>query len=450
MSSEQDKIPTSKVKRASRFLKTGAKIGGNYVAHYSKKAIGKAKDRSELDKKNAGELMKVLKELKGSGLKIAQMMSMDNGLLPKEYVEEFKTAQVNSMALSGPLVINTFRKYLGKSPKDIFEKFNPVSVHAASIGQVHEAYYNGERLAVKIQYPGVADSIKSDISMVKPLVLRIFGISEAAVEEYLKEIEGKLVEETDYTIELANGIELANNCKHLTNMVFPKYWPELSSKRIITMDWIDGIPLQEFIHSDVNQDTKNKVGQALLDFVYYQVHTLKKFHADFHPGNFLVTNDHKVVVLDFGCVKELPIDFYNNYFSLLKPELVNNDQQFRQVLLAMDFLRERDDEEEDRFFYNTVKEIIQLIGEPMRNDRFDFGDDTYFDKLNAYSQKMQKDKRLRQENAIRGPKHAIYLHRTYFGLYSILNQLKAKVNIDRTFIDKLESISQNQTLTPEH
>src|SRR5690606_30272932 len=107
---------------------------------------------------------------------------------------------------------------------------------------------------------------------------------------------------------------------HIPNLLFPQYYENLSSERIITMDYMEGEHLSEFTASNTNQKIANKLGQALWDFYMYQIHVLKKVHADPHPGNFLVNEDHNLVALDFGCMKAIPDDFYVPYFELATPE----------------------------------------------------------------------------------------------------------------------------------
>ena len=154
-----DKIPTSKLGRTTELVKTGVKIGGNYLKYYGKKAINPDLNKDQLNEDNAADIYDGLKSLKGSALKVAQMLSMEKSILPNAYVEKFSLAQFSVPPLSAPLVRKTFKKYIGAYPETIFDTFAPQSVNAASIGQVHKAFKNGKKLAVKIQYPGVADSI---------------------------------------------------------------------------------------------------------------------------------------------------------------------------------------------------------------------------------------------------------------------------------------------------
>lgn len=293
-SNEQKSIPTSKVERSAQFVKTGFKIGGNYVKHYSKKLFNNELSNDELNEDNAADIYQSLSKLKGSALKVAQMLSMDKNILPKAYVNQFAASQYNAPPLSGPLIVQTFRKFYGKTPDQVFDRFNIKSSNAASIGQVHQAELNGKKLAVKIQYPGVGDSISSDLKLVKPFAFRLLGMSEKELNVYMKEVEERLLEETDYELEVKRSIEFSEACKNLRNIVFPTYYPELSSKRTISMDWLEGIHLKEYLETNPSQEERNKIGQALWDFYNFQQHQLRAVHADPHPGNFLIMPDGKL------------------------------------------------------------------------------------------------------------------------------------------------------------
>lgn len=161
-----DKIPTGKIQRASNLIKAGAKVGVNYLKFYGNKITKEENEaRRILNQNNASDIYNSLKELKGSALKVAQMLSMEKNILPVEYVEKFSLAQFSVPPLSGALVKKTFRKYFGKNPEEMFDYFSQESINAASIGQVHKAKKASLNLAVKIQYPGVRESISSDLKL---------------------------------------------------------------------------------------------------------------------------------------------------------------------------------------------------------------------------------------------------------------------------------------------
>ena len=421
-----DKIPTSKIQRASKLVSTGAKVGVNYLKYYGNKLTkGEEKAKQTLDSDNAEDIYNSLKQLKGSALKVAQMLSMEKGILPEAYVEQFSLSQFSVPPLSAPLVSKTFKKYFGKRPEDLFDKFDYNAVNGASIGQVHLAEKDGKKLAVKIQYPGVAESISSDLAMVKPIALKILNIDKKESEKYFKEVEEKLLEETDYVRELQQSQEIAENCKDLPNVRFPNYYPELSCDKIITMDWMEGIHLSEFTKAGFDKENGNKLGQTLWDFYMYQIHVLKKVHADPHPGNFLVSKNMDLIALDFGCMKEIPEDFYKPYFDLALSDNFNNEAYFEQTLYQLHILKEDDTPEDIVFFKEMFHEMLSLFTQPINQDIFDFSNEAFFGKISDLGMKMAKNKDLRGKNADRGSKHFIYINRTLFGLFNLMHDLKA-------------------------
>jgi len=424
---EQNSIPTSKVQRSAKFVKTGFKVGGNYIKHYSKKLFNPDLDKSELNEDNAADIYESLSELKGSALKVAQMLSMDKNLLPQAYTDKFAQSQYNAPPLSGPLIVQTFKKYFGKTPDKIYDKFNVRSSNAASIGQVHQAELKGKKLAVKIQYPGVGDSISSDLKLVKPFAFRLLGMSEKELDVYMREVEERLLEETDYELEVRRSIEFSTACAGLNNVVFPTYYPELSSKRIITMDWLEGRHLKEFLQSNPSQQLRNKIGQALWDFYNFQQHELRAVHADPHPGNFMITSNDKLGVIDFGCIKEMPEDFYTPFFSLTSTDLMENKEETIKAFRQLDMIHKDDTPAQVEFYYNAYREMIGLFAKPYINNTFDFGETAFFDELYGFGEKVSKMTEFKQA---RGVKHFIYVNRTNFGLYNILHELKAKVKTD--------------------
>ncbi|MCF0042089.1 ABC1 kinase family protein [Dyadobacter fanqingshengii] len=422
-----DSIPTSKIQRATRLISTGVKIGGNYLKYYGEKITNPESARDNLNTNNAEDIYDGLKNLKGSALKVAQMLSMEKNFLPQAYVEKFSLSQFSVPPLSAPLVVKTFRKYFGKSPLDLFDSFDANAINAASIGQVHKATKDGKDLAVKIQYPGVAESISSDLAMVKPIAMSMFNIQAKDSDKYFKEVETKLTEETNYFLEIAQSTEIAEACAHIPNLRFPKYYPEFSCEKVISMDWMTGKHLSEFTKMNTDQHLANKIGQALWDFYMFQVHQLRKVHADPHPGNFLVDEAGNLIAIDFGCIKEIPDSFYTPYFELAEPEKLNDPEIFYSRMEALEILSSKDTPQETVYFSKLFKEILSLLTQPFQSETFDFSDEAFFGKLAALGEKYANDKELRKMNVNRGSKHFIYINRTFFGLFSLLHDLKATV-----------------------
>lgn len=426
---EFDKIPVTKVQRATKFIATGAKIGTNYLKHYSKKLVDPNVSRNELHEDNAKDIYNSLSELKGSALKVAQMLSMDKNLLPKAYQQKFTMAQYSAPPLSFPLVVKTFKQYFGKGPEQLFDTFTHKAVNAASMGQVHQATLNGKKLAVKIQYPGIGDSVKSDLAMVKPIALSMFDLNPADYNEFIQEVEQRMMEETDYQLELKRSMELSAKSKHINNLLFPTYYPDFSADKILTMDWIDGKPLGELLGKSIPADAGQQLGQAMWDFYQFQMHELKSVHADPHPGNFIITSDYKLGIIDFGCVKVIPEDFYNQYFKLLDRNLLSDKKEMERVFYAMRFIYPDDPAKDKQFFIQLFTQLVELLSRPFASDYFDFSDASYFETLYNFGEKLSNMKELRESKKARGVRDALYINRTYFGLYNILHELKANVRV---------------------
>lgn len=433
-----DKIPTSKIQRASKLFQTGAKVGVNYIKYYGDKMVNSETDaKDRLNQNNAEDIYDGLKNLKGSALKVAQMLSMDKSILPQAYVDKFSLSQFSVPPLSPPLVIKSFKKYFGKDPYELFDTFDATSVNAASIGQVHQANKNGVKLAVKIQYPGVAESISSDLSLVKPIANKMFNLKGKDSDKYFREVENKLIEETNYILEVEQSNILVEACKKIKNLEFPNYYEDLSSERIITMDWMEGEHLSEFTAHNKDQKLSNKLGQALWDFYMFQLHHLRKVQADPHPGNFLVSKKGALVAIDFGCMKEIPEDFYTPYFDLAKKENISNIDFFTKKMYELEILKLEDSSYEIEFFTKLFHELLSLFTQPFQSETFNFSDPEFFEKIANLGEKFSKDAQLRKMNGNRGSKHFIYMNRTFFGLYNLMFDLKAndiKINNYKSYI----------------
>lgn len=427
-------IPTGKISRAGNLIKAGAKVGINYLKYYGEKLTkDEAEARAHLHEQNASDIYDTLKELKGSALKVAQMLSMEKNLLPAAYTDKFSLSQFSVPPLSAALVRKTFRQYFGDNPEAIFDSFSQDSVNAASIGQVHIAYKDGKKLAVKIQYPGVKESISSDLKMVKPIAMRMFNIRKEGSEKYFEEVEEKLFEETDYVLELRRSKEFAADCAHLPNIRFPDYYPDLSCEKILTMDWMEGIHFSEYVAANKTDEERNLLGQTLWDFYMYQLHVLKKLHADPHPGNFLVSAGNELLVIDFGCIKEIPEDFYKPYFDLVIEQNLSDPAIFKQKLYELEILTDADTPEETSFFTQLFHELLSLFTRPFHAETFDFSDKGFFEEIAALSQRYAKLSDIRNLNTNRGSRHFIYMNRTFFGLYSMMHELKPKQIVVNNF-----------------
>jgi len=441
MSSENEKtynsIPTSKVQRAMKVMGTGVKVGGNYVAHYSKNLF-KEQSKEALHEKNAETVFEALGEMKGSALKMAQMLSMDEFTLPESYQKVFQKAQHNAPPLSFPLIQKTFRSQLKRDITELFDSFSREAIHAASIGQVHLATKNNHRYAVKVQYPGVADSIASDIRLMRPIAQKVLNVSQKELDFYVSEVQATLLEETDYFHELEMAEIFKAKCAEIPHLHIPTYHKELSSERVLTMDWVDGTLLTEWLESKPTKELKTQVAQTIWDTFLFQIQELKLVHADPHPGNFIIQEDGTLCLIDFGCVKRIEPEFYQRFFRLLRADVLSDEQLFRKALEELQFFNESDSEEDQQYLFESLKFSLKMLAEPFQSESFNFGAWDYMKGIYEQGEDLAKEMRKRKINSARGPREAIYLLRTFYGLYMILAKIGEPVKLNYSLTEKLD------------
>jgi len=439
----KDKVPVGKIARASRYLRTGLKVGANYAGHYAKKAVGSSATRDDLDTANATDILDGFTELRGSALKVAQMLSMDSINFSESFTNVMQKAQYSVPPMSAPLALQAFKSSTGKSPSDYFDQFNPNAVAAASMGQVHEAYKDGKRFAVKIQYPGVGDSIKSDLKLVKGMAARVMHVKKAELQPYFEEVEERLLEEADYTCELQNSMEFAEKCQNAEGIIFPTYYPEMSSKRVLVMEWLDGVHLKDFMAQKPDNETRRHFATNIWNFYEYQMHQLRKVNADPHPGNFLFREDGKVGVLDFGCTKVLHEGIYEPYFTLPQPGLFKDEARAKEVLLNLDILRETDSDELRDKLLDIFSRLIGVISRPYHQGWFDFSSDEHYQRISEIAEEISE---LRE---LRGSRDFIFINKSYYGLFGLFNSMKVKLKTTCQYKDFLNEELVQENPMPE-
>jgi predicted unusual protein kinase regulating ubiquinone biosynthesis (AarF/ABC1/UbiB family) len=417
-------FPSSKFERGSRIAKTGLKVGTNYAKRYLRKKSGQKEDSSdsEFHSENAKEVFKEFTKLRGTALKIAQGMSMDQGFLPEEFAEVMSQAQYSVPPINKALVRSIIKRELGDYPEKLFNSFESEAFAAASIGQVHKAELkDGRKVAIKIQYPNVRETINSDLGLAKILVKRIVK-KGADIDPYFDEVKATLLEETDYTNE-GQQIELFRERFGGLDIVIPEWIKEYSTDKVLCMTYLEGRHLGEFLKEDPDQEEKDRFGQLLWNFFHQQIQAKDYVHADTHPGNFLYTYDGKLGVIDFGCVKQFPEKFFMNYLRLLPTHLGDNEEAIRELYYNLKVIKpESDNPEKEEEYFRFARNYGMTFAEPYKYEVFDFGKEAYRNKIKHFT----KDAPIGNEP--RGSQHFLYTTRVHLGLYNILMKLGAHID----------------------
>lgn len=428
-------FPSSKYERGKIFAKTGLKVGKNYASHYLKTLTGRKSEKTDVDKKTAEDVFGEFTNLRGTALKIAQTFSIDQGFLPEEFTEVMTQAQYKVPPINRSLVRSIIRRELGQYPEQVFDEFNSEALAAASIGQVHKARLkNGQPVAIKIQYPGVRDTISSDIALAGSIFKRLAKNGDQ-FDDYIAEIESTLMKETDY-IEEGKSINRFHERFASNGIVTPEWIPELSTERVLTMSFIEGQHLKEFLETDPPQEERNHFGQLLWDFFHQQIKDRSEIHADTHPGNFIFTPDKKLGVVDYGCVKSFPEEFFINYLKLLPVHLQRDEKEIIRLYKKLNVLKtDPENSKSEKTIYEFCKNYGYTFALPYIEDLFNFGDQEYKQIMTGYT------KNAPITNGPRGSKHFIFTTRVHLGLYHFLMKLKAVVNTkqSREIVEKVIS-----------
>lgn len=419
-------FPSTRFQRGRIFAKTGLDVGTGYVKHLLKKSVDSDADTSAITRETAGKVFKEFTRLRGTALKLAQAMSLDQSFLPEEITDVMTQAQYSVPPINRALVRSLIQRELGRPPEDLFRSFGAEAIAAASIGQVHRAVlHDGRQAAVKIQYPGVRDSIDSDLALARVLFKR-FVKKGSDIDPYFEEVRNTLLEETDY---LHEGLEMERFHARFASdrIVTPRWIRELSSARVLTMTFIEGEHLGPFLARDPSREERDHAGQLLWDFFHEQIERNAEIHADTHPGNFLFTPDGRLGVIDFGCVKTFPGSFFQNYLELLPTHLQRDERKILDLYRRLGvILGDPATDPLEREYLEFSMTYGYAFVEPYRVDVFDFGDPDFQERLRRYTRNVPFS------NEPRGDKHFIYSTRVHLGLYHLLMKLGARVRTARS------------------
>ncbi len=416
-------FPSSKFERGKIIAKTGIKVGTNYAQRYLRKKVGTdSGDDGKFHADNAKEVFKEFTKLRGTALKIAQGMSMDQGFLPEEFAEVMSQAQYSVPPINKALVRSIIKQELGGYPEQLFSKFESEAFAAASIGQVHKAVLkDGRKVAIKIQYPNVRETISSDLGLGKVLAKQLVK-KGADIEPYFEEIKSTLLKETDYVYEGEQIKAFGKRFRDL-DIVIPEWIEEFSTERVLCMTFLEGRHLSEFLQEKPSQEERNHFGQLLWQFFHEQIKNDDYIHSDTHPGNFLFTNDGKLGVVDFGCVKKYPTEFFRNYLELLPTHLSKDEDAIRRLFERLEVLKPNSKEgDKEQEYFEFAHNYGMIFAKPYEYDVFDFGDPEFDKTIRHFT------KEAPLSNEPRGNKHFIYTTRVHVGLYNLLIKLKAQIH----------------------
>lgn len=408
--------------------RAGVRIGSNYARYLTRRAAGAPRDeaRGELHSRNAQDLFTELSKLRGTALKMAQGLSMEPGFLPEQLAETLARAQYDVPAMGPALVRRLVTQAFGKAPEEVFAAFEDQAFAAASLGQVHRArMHDGTDVVVKVQYPNVRESVDSDLRLVRGLANRF--LDTGTIDPFLEEVRERMMEETDYRMEGANIEEFARRFED-SNIITPRWVESLTTERVLTMTYLEGQHLKEYLATGPSQEERDRYGQLLWDTIHGQVAGSDlRVHADAHPGNFLFRADGKLGILDFGCIKTFPEGFRDGLIRLYRARMHGEDAAKLSAYRELEMLP--DDLDDDTRVY--VLELLDLLGGVIeslyRDDVYDFGSGQLLEQFQALMPKFTGRDAFKHKRPI-GSQHFVFVNRLLAGMLSILTRLEARVD----------------------
>jgi predicted unusual protein kinase regulating ubiquinone biosynthesis (AarF/ABC1/UbiB family) len=402
--------------------------GGGVVDVLRRRLRGQRGASVEFHLRNAERYADALSRSKGLLMKVGQILSFVDisAALDKTYGEAYRTAlsslQSDAEPMDFELVAAVIESELGRAPEDLFAELSTTPIAAASIGQVHVArLHDGTVVAVKVQYPGVADAIGDDLANTE-LLLTFVKIAQGIAPQVGKfdvraiadEISERFREELDYVAELAYQREFADHYRGHPFIRVPEVFPDLSSDRVLTMEMVHGRRWTET--ADADQSLRDRWGEVVFRFFFGSISRFGTFNADPHPGNYLFHDDGTVTFLDFGCVKRLDPAVERGFWDTGLAVVANDADWLQRVNIEHGFMSADDPAPADKLLAWYRPHFAPLHSE----QPFTFTPEGVAAML-GHMASMDKDVRRR----ITVPKDYIFTNRIFAGLYSVLGALGA-------------------------
>ena len=440
MKNNEAKVPTSRLSRLSKMGGLASRLAGNVLLEGAKQlSQGKSPSMQQLmmTPKNIGHVADKLSQLRGAAMKVGQMLSMDAGdLVPPELAEILAKLRSDAKAMPHKQLTQLLVQHWGRDWLAPFAQFELRPFAAASIGQVHLAYLDtGEKLAIKIQYPGIRDSIDSDIDNVASL-LKVSRLIPANVklDTLLAEAKAQLHNEADYQFEAQQIALYQQQLGDNPHFIVPKVYPQLSNNSILCMQFVEGVAIESV--EQYPQDIRDKVASALMELCFKELFCFQLVQSDPNFANFQYQADsQKIVLLDFGATRTISDTLSQGYMQLMQGAIADDKQQMSNAAQQIGFFQDAIDPQQKQL----IIDIFYQACEPLRTQgAYDFGASDLAKRITQAGKAMS----TQQNEWHTPPTDAIFIHRKLAGMYLLAAKLNANINVHALFNQVVNSKSE--------
>jgi len=422
------RVPSGRLERLARLGMMAGEFALGGVAEGARRAVGASRsDRSPfLTGSGAEKLARRLANMRGAAMKLGQLLSLEgDDLLPPEFADALAILRASADVMPATQVRRALGRAYGKGWESRFQEFDFDPIASASIGQVHRARtVDGRELAVKIQYPGVAQSIDSDVDNLAALlrVTRVLPV-ELDVRALVGEAKRQLRQEANYEVEADYMERFRALVSDTPDLKVPLVYRDLTRKRVLAMERSLALPIEELRSPATPQELRDRVGARLIDLMYRELFEFRFVQTDPNFANYLFDPESgELVLLDFGSSMEFDEDFMRRYARICRAMMEGDREEIQRAAVELGYLS--GDEPPERA--SAVADLMMLVGEPLRSEGpFDFGTSD----LAGRAREAGFDLAFRHGYLKAPPPQTIFLHRKLGGTFLLCARIHASVDV---------------------
>lgn len=432
---ERDREANRLSARALRYARVGTNVGGVAARMAAQRFFGLGSDRAE----NAAALGAALGGLKGPIMKVAQLLATIPEAIPPEYTIELAKLQSQAPPMGWAFVKRRMTAELGADWQSKFASFEHHPAAAASLGQVHKACApDGSELACKLQYPDMQSAVEADLNQLQ-ILFALYRRFEPAIDasEIADEISDRIREELDYRREAKHVALYADMLSDTALVRVPRVWSELSTGRLLTLDWLEGKRLLE--HKDASLESRNRLAQAMFTAWWFPFSRYGVIHGDPHLGNYSAFEEGGVPgginLLDYGCIRIFPASFVGGVVDLYMGLRDGDDERVVHAYETWGFKRLT------RELIDILNIWARFIYGPLLDDRVRSIADGVSPGEYGRREAFRVHQALKQKGPVTVPREFVFMDRAAIGLGGVFLHLKAELNFYRLFNEAIEDFS---------